>query len=96
MSNQFEVLASRILEEKSKRFTEQNQMNLGNLLNPLKEKFGEFQFKVESLEKDSVAGRSELKVQIEQLRSLNEEALAGRDESRDRAQGLFQDSGRLG
>ncbi|HWF48329.1 MAG TPA: DNA recombination protein RmuC [Bryobacteraceae bacterium] len=72
MSNQFEVLANRILEEKSKRFTEQNQANLGNLLNPLKEKFGEFQFKVESLEKDSVAGRSELKVQIEQLRSLNE------------------------
>jgi DNA recombination protein RmuC len=41
-------------------------------LNPLKEKFGEFQSKVESLEKDSVVGRSELKVQIEQLRSLNE------------------------
>ncbi|HEX4160578.1 MAG TPA: hypothetical protein VHY79_19075, partial [Rhizomicrobium sp.] len=48
MSNQFEVLANRILEEKSKRFTEQNQANLGHLLNPLKEKFGEFQSKVES------------------------------------------------
>lgn len=72
MSNQFEVLANKILEEKAKRFTEQNQANLGNLLNPLKEKFGEFQLKVESLEKDGVAGRSELKVQIEQLRSLNE------------------------
>lgn len=72
MSNQFEVLANKILDEKSKRFTEQNQVNLGNLLSPLKEKFGEFQVKVESLEKDSVAGRSELKVQIDQLRSLNE------------------------
>lgn len=72
MSNQFEVLANKILEEKSRRFTEQNQANLGHLLNPLKEKFGEFQSKVESLEKDTVAGRSELKVQIEQLRSLNE------------------------
>lgn len=72
MSNQFEVLANRILDEKAKRFTEQNQVNLGTLLNPLKDKFGEFQLKVESLEKDSVVGRSELKGQIEQLRSLNE------------------------
>ena len=72
LSNQFKSLASEILEEKSKRFTEQNQANLGNLIAPLKDKFGEFQQKVESLEKDGVAGRSELKTQIEQLRSLNE------------------------
>jgi DNA recombination protein RmuC len=72
LSNQFKALASDILEEKSRRFTEQNQANLGNLIAPLKEKFGEFQQKVESLEKDGVAGRSELKTQIEQLRSLNE------------------------
>lgn len=72
LSNQFKSLASEILEEKSRRFTEQNQANLGQLIAPLKEKFGEFQQKVESLEKDGVAGRSELKTQIEQLRSLNE------------------------
>lgn len=72
LSNQFKALAGEILEEKSKRFTEQNQENLGNLLNPLKEKFGEFQQKVESLEKDGITGRTELKSQIEQLRTLNE------------------------
>jgi DNA recombination protein RmuC len=72
LSNQFEALANKILEEKSKRFTEQNQANLGTLLTPLREKFGEFQTKVESLEKEGVASRSELKVQIDQLRSLNE------------------------
>jgi DNA recombination protein RmuC len=72
LSNQFEALANKILEEKSKRFTQQNQENLGTLLNPLREKFGEFQAKVENLEKEGVAGRSELKVQIDQLRSLNE------------------------
>jgi len=72
LSNQFKSLASDILEEKSRRFTEQNQANLGNLIAPLKEKFGEFQLKVESLEKEGVAGRSELKTQIEHLRSLNE------------------------
>ena len=72
LSNQFEALANRILEEKSKKFTDQNETNLGNLLKPLKEKFGEFQVKVESLEKDGITGRTELRGQIEQLRSLNE------------------------
>jgi len=72
LSNQFEALANRILEEKSRRFTEQNQTNLGHLLNPIKEKFGEFQQKVESLEKEGVAGRSEFKTQVDQLRTLNE------------------------
>jgi DNA recombination protein RmuC len=72
LSNQFKSLASDILEEKSRRFAQQNQENLGQLIAPLKEKFGEFQHKVESLEKDGVAGRSELKAQLEQLRSLNE------------------------
>src|SRR5277367_572272 len=35
LSNQFKTLAQDILEEKSKRFTEQNQANIGSLLNPL-------------------------------------------------------------
>lgn len=73
LSNQFEVVANKILEEKSKTFTDQNQANLTNLLTPLKEKFGEFQQKVESLEKDGIAGRSELKEQISNLRSLNQQ-----------------------
>ncbi|MBT9330912.1 DNA recombination protein RmuC [Paracidobacterium acidisoli] len=72
LSNQFKALANEILEQKSKAFTEQNQTNLTNLLHPLKEKFGEFQTKVESLQKDGIAGRSELKTQIDQLRTLNE------------------------
>lgn len=72
LSDQFETLANRILEEKAQRFTTQNEKNLGDLLKPLKEKFGEFQGKVESLEKDGITGRTELKGQIEQLRSLNE------------------------
>jgi DNA recombination protein RmuC len=72
LSNQFKALANEILEQKSKAFTEQNQANLTSLLTPLKEKFGEFQQKVESLEKDGIAGRSELKEQINNLRTLNE------------------------
>ncbi|MGA8529706.1 MAG: DNA recombination protein RmuC, partial [Acidobacteriaceae bacterium] len=72
LSNQFKALANEILEQKAKTFTEQNQANLTQVLTPLKEKFGEFQQKVESLEKDGITGRTELKTQIEQLRTLNE------------------------
>ena len=72
LSDQFEALANRILDEKSQKFTAQNETNLGNLLKPLKEKFGEFQNKVESLEKDGITGRTELRGQIDQLRTLNE------------------------
>ncbi len=72
LSDRFETLANEILEKKSKTFTDQNQANLTTLLNPLREKFGEFQQKVESLERDGISGRTELKTQIEQLRTLNE------------------------
>jgi DNA recombination protein RmuC len=72
LGNQFKALANEILEQKSKAFTEQNQTNLTSLLTPLREKFGEFQQKVESLEKDGIAGRTELRAQIDNLRTLNE------------------------
>jgi DNA recombination protein RmuC len=47
LADQFKALANEILEEKSKRFTEQNQSNLGALLDPLKLKITEFQTKIE-------------------------------------------------
>ena len=49
LSNQFKSLANDILEEKSKRFSEQNQESLGSLLDPLKLQIGEFKAKVEEV-----------------------------------------------
>jgi len=45
---------------------------IANLLTPIQTKFDEFQQKVASLERDSIEGRTELKTQIENLRSMNE------------------------
>ena len=42
LSNQFKALASDIPEERSKRFTEQNQTNLPKFLTPLSEKIRSF------------------------------------------------------
>ena len=49
LSDQFKTLATEILEEKSKRFAEQNQQNLGTLLDPLRTQLSEFKGKVEEV-----------------------------------------------
>jgi DNA recombination protein RmuC len=46
---QFQQLASAVLEEKSRRFSEQNQLQLGQLLDPLRLRIHEFQAKVEDV-----------------------------------------------
>jgi DNA recombination protein RmuC len=72
-SNHFKTLANEILEEKSKRFTELNQVNLGQLLNPLKERLGDFQKKVEESHLAETNGRAALSEQLRQLRELNQQ-----------------------
>ncbi len=71
LTDQFKSLASEILKENSKAFTEQNQTNIGQLLNPLKDKFEEFQKEVKSLNESGLTGRTQLKEQIDNLAKLN-------------------------
>jgi len=47
LSDQFKNLANEILEEKSRRFAEQNQQNLDTLLKPLQEKLTDFRKQVD-------------------------------------------------
>lgn len=68
---QFKNLANDILEEKSKRFSEQNQQSLGQLLDPLKTKLQEFQGKVEQVYVQEGKDRSALAEQVRQLMELN-------------------------
>ena len=49
LSNQFKNLANEILEDKTKRFTEQNHTNLQQLLEPWRLRINEFQGKVEEV-----------------------------------------------
>lgn len=71
LSNQFKALANEILEEKSKRFTEQNRTNIGQLLEPLKVKLTEFQGKVEEVYVQEGKERSALAAQVKHLMELN-------------------------
>lgn len=72
LSDQFKNLANDILEEKGKRFAEQNQTNLGSLLDPLKQKLAEFQGKVEDVYVKEGKDRSALAEQVRQLMGLNQ------------------------
>jgi DNA recombination protein RmuC len=68
---QFKNLANDILDEKTKKFTEQNKVSLSDILNPLRERIMEFEKKVELTNKESIARNSALKEQILGLRELN-------------------------
>lgn len=71
LGNQFKTLANDILEEKSKRFAEQNQTSLGILLDPLRTRLADFQGKVEQFYDTEGKQRSALSQQVTQLMELN-------------------------
>ncbi|GAB2532153.1 DNA recombination protein RmuC [Simplicispira piscis] len=72
LTHQFKSLANDILEEKGKRFAEQNQQSLGQLLDPLRARLQEFQGKVELFYDTEGKQRSALSQQVHQLMGLNQ------------------------
>lgn len=64
---EFQVLANKILEEKTLKFTEVNQRHLALLLDPLKEKIKSFEERVEKTYNHEAAERNVLKGVVEQL-----------------------------
>ncbi|WP_299763716.1 DNA recombination protein RmuC [uncultured Dokdonia sp.] len=69
----FELVANKILEEKSSKFTLQNQENLDKILKPFQEKIQSFEKKVEATQKDTIERNSALREQIKNLTALNEQ-----------------------
>jgi DNA recombination protein RmuC len=70
---EFKNLANEIFEEKSKKFTDQNKINITEILTPLREKISEFEKKVEQNSKDSLQQSTALKEQLNSLRDLNQQ-----------------------
>lgn len=71
-TKEFELLAQKILEEKTTKFTEQNKENLKTILSPLQEKIQLFEKKVEDTHKESIDYHAALRQQILGLREMNE------------------------
>jgi DNA recombination protein RmuC len=73
LANQFEALAGKILDEKSKSFSASSQKDLETLLDPLKTQIKEFREKVEKAQADSNVGVAKLEGLIGNLGSLNQQ-----------------------
>jgi DNA recombination protein RmuC len=67
----FELLANKILEEKSTKFTEQNKENIKNILTPLQEKIQHFEKKVEDSQKENISIHSALREKLAELNKAN-------------------------
>jgi DNA recombination protein RmuC len=70
-TKEFENLANKILEEKSAKFTEQNSVNMKNILLPLQDKIHGFEQKVEQTHKESIDYHAALRQQILGLSEMN-------------------------
>jgi DNA recombination protein RmuC len=89
LTAQFKNLANDILEDKSKRFVEQNATSLDALLKPLQTKLTEFKEQVSTSYQNEARERFALKTEIERLSNLN---LRMSDETRSLTQALKGDS----
>ncbi|WP_353123526.1 DNA recombination protein RmuC [Dysgonomonas capnocytophagoides] len=67
----FQLLANRILEEKTSKFTDINRLNMESILKPLNEKLSEFKVKVEETYDKESKQRFSLEERIRELVSLN-------------------------
>ena len=77
LSLSFENLANKIFEEKSASFKKQSQESIGELLQPLREKMGEFQKKVDESFGNQAKEQFALKAEIERIVKVNEKMTLG-------------------
>ena len=70
-TKEFENLANKILDEKSVKFTAQNQENIKSILSPLQEKIKGFEDKVTQTHKESIDYHAALRQQIIGLKEMN-------------------------
>lgn len=71
LNKDFQILANRILEEKTSKFTDMNRQNMESILNPLREKLTEFKTRVEETYDKESKQRFSLEERIRELVALN-------------------------
>jgi DNA recombination protein RmuC len=79
LNNQFENLAGKIFDERSRQFTEHNKTSLDHIVKPLREQLGEFKQRIETVYDNENKDRISLREEIVSLRrdtaQMNQEAL---------------------
>jgi DNA recombination protein RmuC len=71
MATQFELLAARLMEEKTQKLSDQSNKNLAQILDPLKERLKDFERKVEETYSTERAERGSLRGELGKLMELN-------------------------
>lgn len=72
LTMQFKNLAHELLEEKSKKFTDQNKVNIERILKPLGERIHEFERQVVQTNKENLERNVALRTEVKKLNELNE------------------------
>jgi DNA recombination protein RmuC len=79
LKTQFENLAGKIFEDRSKQFAEQNKTSIDHIVTPLREQLGEFKQRIETVYDNENKDRITLREEIVSLRrdtaKMNQEAL---------------------
>lgn len=71
LKQQFQLLATDVLDEKSRRLTENNQLGLSTILQPLQEKISSFEKRVEETYSREARERFSLEKELRNLQALN-------------------------
>ncbi|PTN07256.1 DNA recombination protein RmuC [Mangrovibacterium marinum] len=70
-TTQFENIAHKILKQNSQEFTQVNQKNISEILNPLREKIQLFEKKVEDTYEKGLKDQTDLRAELKKLHELN-------------------------
>lgn len=71
LKTEFKNLANEILEEKTKKFTEQNSFRLDEILKPFNDKIQRFEKKVEDTYEKGLKDQTDLQAELKKLHDLN-------------------------
>ena len=71
LKQEFELLANRIFDQKSERFSEQNQSSLQGLLTPFRDQLADFRKRVDDVHSSETRDRQALRSEIDALKDLN-------------------------
>jgi DNA recombination protein RmuC len=72
LTQEFQLLAQKIFDEKSERFAKQNQSNIELTLNPLREQLTDFRKRVEDVYDKETKDRASLRTELGHLKELNQ------------------------
>lgn len=71
LKQEFELLANRIFDQKSEKFSEQNRSNLQDLLSPFRDQLSDFRKRVDDVHSSETRDRQALRSEIDALKDLN-------------------------